>query len=287
MFRKYLAGTAIAGGVALTLSLSACGSSQQAGPAVQDKPAATATAQETAAQAPAATPGDSAPATQATSTKSTASASSGTSTTTMSKTTATSSSGTSTQGTTTKATPVTQANLPRHHDIRLDTANLGLSTVDTYPGDGQAPISPCMQFGWSKSKPNTIITREYKAGEKGKWAAASVASYATHAQAVAAAEAMGASLQQCGPRMVASNPDLLVKTDEKFRKLTLASGEPAQVVAVNATDGETGLHLFVTTGVTVTGTHVELVTMTLSGMQAPYDTRPMVETLNRTVKTLR
>ncbi|MEL4358868.1 MULTISPECIES: hypothetical protein [unclassified Luteococcus] len=185
-----------------------------------------------------------------------------------------------------KATPVHKADLPRHHDLLMDGRNAGFRTTKTYQGDGQYPISPCMQFGWKNSKPNTIWTRTY-ATREGDRAAASIASFKTHKQAVAAADAMGKALPGCGKRMIRSNPDLLVKHVEYNRTVTLRTGERARVNAVNMTDGETGNHFLVQTGVTVTGTHVELVTMQYGDMQAVYDTRDMVSTLNRTVKTLR
>lgn len=185
-----------------------------------------------------------------------------------------------------KATPVVKADLPRHHDLLFDGRNAGFRTTSTYKGDGQYPVSPCMQFGWKKFKPNTILTRTY-ATRDGNRAAAIIASFRTHKQAVAAAEAMGKALPGCGKRMVRSNPDLLTNFREYNRTVTLRSGERARVNALNVTDGETGNHLFVTTGVTVTGTHVELVTMGFDEMQAVHDTRDMVSTLQRTVRTLR
>ncbi|MEL4504932.1 hypothetical protein AAEX63_08865 [Luteococcus sp. H138] len=185
-----------------------------------------------------------------------------------------------------KATPVVKADLPRHHDLLLDGRNAGFRTTTTYRGDGQYPVSPCMQFGWKKFKPNTILTRTYVTRD-GNRAAASIASFKTHKQAVAAADAMGKALPGCGKRMIRSNPDLLLKHVEYNRTITLRSGERARVNAVNITDGETGNRGFVTTGVTVTGTHVEVVTMGFGEMQAVYDTRDMVSTLQRTVRTLR
>ncbi len=185
-----------------------------------------------------------------------------------------------------KATPVVKADLPRHHDLLFDGRNAGFRTTSTDKGDGQYPVSPCMQFGWKKFKPNTILTRTY-ATRDGNRAAAIIASFRTHKQAVAAAEAMGKALPGCGKRMVRSNPDLLTNFREYNRTVTLRSGERARVNALNVTDGETGNHLFVTTGVTVIGTHVELVTMGFDEMQAVHDTRDMVSTLQRTVRTLR
>lgn len=185
-----------------------------------------------------------------------------------------------------KATPVTKADLPRHHDLLMDGRNAGYRTSKTYKGDGQYPVSPCMQFGWKNSKPNTILTRTYVTRD-GDRAAASIASFKTHKQAVAAADAMGKALPGCGKRLVRNNPDLMRDFREYNRTVTLKSGERARVQALNITDGETSNHMLITTGVTVTGTHVELVFMGHDQMQAIYDTRDMVSTLNRTVKTLR
>ncbi|GAA1394781.1 hypothetical protein [Luteococcus peritonei] len=183
------------------------------------------------------------------------------------------------------ATPVSRANLPTGQDLVF--GDQVFTPGETYQGDGQAPVAACQTMGWESFKPNTIWTREYADAQGNMTGGASIASFASHAQAVAAMEKMGAGLTGCGKRMTTQNPDLLTNFTEKATPLTFPGGRTARTVTLNLTDGETGTKFAVSTGVVATGTHVAIISIrSIDNPPATADSRAIEDTLARSLVRL-
>lgn len=196
-----------------------------------------------------------------------------------------SASGATTAPSSLEATPVTSKNLPAATDLVF--GDQAYTVAETYRGDGQAPVAACQTMGWQDAGPNAVWTRTYN-GKDGRFAGGtSVASFASHADAVAAMERMADGFAGCGRRMVAQNPDLLTSFTEKVVPLTFPNGHPGHAVTLNLTDGETGTRSAVSTGVVATGTHVAIISIrSTDNPRAAADSRPIEDTLARSLVPL-
>lgn len=183
------------------------------------------------------------------------------------------------------ATRVTTADLPTSTDLRFP--GIAFHAAGTGRGEGQAPTSVCQTRGWVASRPTASFVRDYVAYANRSnvgTATASIASFSTHAQALAAARNVAAGFTGCNARFLRTQPRG-TEVHSQLRTVTLAGGQKATVFSLNsqAPGQEAQLE---EAGVVVTGTHTEIVAIHLSEMQALYGTDEITNTLNRSVRTL-
>lgn len=183
------------------------------------------------------------------------------------------------------ATPVTAADLPTKADMKHVNDATNYSAGAVRKGDIPRAQMACATFGWAKFKPNTVLNRQYTARGPVR-AQASVASFSTHAKAVAAAKSMGGQFKGCAARIVAANPDITHDYEEYRRTVVLPTGQTAYLWTLNARDGEAGRRFIVTSGVVATGTHVELVQFNFGSTNGSLDTRNIQQVMASAVKTL-
>lgn len=186
------------------------------------------------------------------------------------------------------ATKVTVADLPRTSDLVLGSVRF--SVIDRGRGEGEYPVSACQTTSWHKLGANATFVGSYQA-RAGRGASSgivgsaesTVASFRTHARAVAAGKKMAAGFTGCVARVQKGEAKGTHVTGS-VRRVTLPSGQVATVSVVN-TVSRTGIGVELA-GVVVTGTHAEIVAIHLAEEDEVYGTAPIKNTLARSVRTL-
>lgn len=189
-----------------------------------------------------------------------------------------------TEARTLPATRVTAADLPRTADLVFPGVRFHADF--RVAGEAQSPVSSCQTRTWSSLGANRTFAGGWSviAGRSNVGTVdATVASFKTHAAAVKAANTMAASFTGCRTRFLKTQPKG-AQAVSYLRKVTLPGGKPATLYALNSSS-RWGTQLE-EAGVTVTGTHAEIVAIHLSGVQAVFKTDEIRATMTRSVKTL-
>lgn len=183
------------------------------------------------------------------------------------------------------ATRVTTADLPTATDLRFPGIVFHAGGTDR--GEGQAPTSVCQTRTWAASHPTASFVRDYSAVANRSTvgsATASIASFRTHAQALAAARNVASGFTGCSARFLATQPRG-TEVHSSLRTITLTGGQKATVFSLNSqAPGQDAM--LEEAGVVVTGTHAEIVATHLDHMQALFGTTEITTTLAHGVRTL-